>query len=105
MLLTVPISAAKNIPAPDVFHASEAAATIQHGFSKCQLSVVELAVLEMRFGLNRHGWGGETCTLDEISKYLCLTRDQIQHIEQNALHKLRRKLDSASPIKRAGTAP
>jgi RNA polymerase sigma factor (sigma-70 family) len=51
-----------------------------------QLSVTERRVIEMRFGLE----GGESQTLDSISKYLGVTRERIRQIETQALNKLRR---------------
>ncbi len=54
-----------------------------------QLHPREAAILRQRFGLDGLG----ECTLDEIGRKLGVTRERIRQLQNEALRKLRRKLD------------
>lgn len=52
---------------------------------KAILTKKEIKVLDMRFGLNGDG----TNTLEEVAKYLNVTRERIRQIEGKALEKIK----------------
>jgi RNA polymerase primary sigma factor len=53
------------------------------------LSPREAAILRARFGLD----GGSQASLDEVGRKLGVTRERIRQIQQNALNKLRKKME------------
>jgi RNA polymerase nonessential primary-like sigma factor len=55
-----------------------------------ELTDRQRAIIEYRFGLN----GKKICTLEEISANLNLTRERVRQIQTEALHYLRRFLQS-----------
>ncbi len=53
-----------------------------------QLNDKQRTVIERRFGLNNQ----EVCTLEELARHLCLTRERVRQIQIEALGQLRRIL-------------
>jgi RNA polymerase primary sigma factor len=57
----------------------------------------EQSILRLRFGLN----GGDKHTLEEVGEQFGVTRERIRQIEEQALRKLRRKIERLESVKLA----